>query len=220
MTDGLSASDVAVLSRDNDGFGNGSWWILFLLSGMCGRGFGHGEGYGESPLVASEFTRVNDDFLYTNMRGDVQAGFASVQRDTDRIDIDVRGGFAGIEHGLHAMDVSNLHSFNGVGREIAQLGSQMQSCCCETNRNIDAVRYEAAKNTCDIIQANNCNTQKIIDMFTQTTIQDLRDKLQDQKFENSQLVQNGYIVGQLQPVAKPAYMAANPYATGCANGYV
>jgi hypothetical protein len=49
--------------------------------------------------------------------------------------------------------------FNGIQRDMCQgfstlnsgitnLGYQMQNCCCDTNRNIDAVRYEAAKKTC------------------------------------------------------------------------
>lgn len=51
MTDGLSASDVAVLTggtgRNNDGWGgDGCWWIvLFLLFGMFGWG-GFGNGWG------------------------------------------------------------------------------------------------------------------------------------------------------------------------------
>ena len=52
MTDGLTASDVAVLTgntRNNDGFnGDGCWWIiLFLLFGMFGwGGYGFGGGFG------------------------------------------------------------------------------------------------------------------------------------------------------------------------------
>lgn len=89
------------------------------------------------------------------------------------------------------MDLKNLMStwkeyqkwlkdqgINSVNGNISQLGYQMQNCCCETNRNIDAVRYENAKNTCDIITAGQANTQRIIDIMTQDKIEALRTELQ------------------------------------------
>lgn len=65
------------------------------------------------------------------------------------------------------------------------------------------------------------NTQRIIDTITCNTIQDLRDRLQDEKLANSQCAQNAYLVSQLQPVARPAYITASPYAAqnvGCCSG--
>jgi len=236
------------------GGGMGMLFLLFALmggrgfgcgfGGGCGDGYGYGHGCGgygyggpgygyggygcgygcESPQVSNEFTRVNDNFLYTNLRGDMQAGFAGAQRDADRTEGAINCGFKTTDGMLYNMNTTNLQGFNcvdkslcqGFGKtaaEIAQLSFQQQQCCCDIERDIDSVKFENAKNTCDIIQAANCNTQKIIDTITCNEIQTLRDKLQDEKFSNSQLMQNQYLVGQLQPVSKPAYITCSPYAS-------
>ena len=43
----MSLSDIAAVTRDNDGFGgaNGAWWIIILLL-ICGCGNGCGNGCG------------------------------------------------------------------------------------------------------------------------------------------------------------------------------
>lgn len=58
--------------------------------------------------------------------------------------------------------------------------------------------------------------------MTQNTIQELRDKLQEEKFANSQCAQNAYLINALQPSPRPAYVVANPYCNynygcGCGN---
>ena len=86
----------------------------------------------------------------------------------------------------------------------------------ETNRNIDAVRYENAKNTCDIINANTANTQRIMDMLAQNQMQNLRDELYSTRAALSNNIQTQNILGALQPVPRPAYVTSSPYA---ANNY-
>lgn len=97
----------------------------------------------------------------------------------------------------------------------------MAECCCGINRNIDAVRYENAKNTCniitnanmntrDLIEAGNANTQRIIDMMTQNVIQDLRDKNTALTLQVSQQAQTSSIVDALKPCPRPAYIVQNP----------
>lgn len=84
---------------------------------------------------------------------------------------------------------------------------------CNVNRNIDAIRYENAKNTSDIIYANNANTQKILDAFAQQQIQTLRDELSTTRNALSNNLQTQNILGALQPVPRPAYVTASPYTS-------
>ena len=50
-------------------------------------------------------------------------------------------------------------SMDGNGLSVAgmqntnALATQLSDCCCTTQRSIDAVRYENARNTCDIVNA-------------------------------------------------------------------
>lgn len=80
----------------------------------------------------------------------------------------------------------------------------------ETNRNIDAVRYENAKNTCDIIQAGNANTQRIIDTFTQDKIDQLRDSLQSANLALSNAAQTQNILSSIG-----RYVTNPPCPTPC-----
>ena len=64
---------------------------------------------------------------------------------------------------------------------------------CTTQRAIDSVKYENAKNTCDIIRAGQDNTRAILDFLTSDKISTLTAENQALKFQASQTAQNAYI---------------------------
>ena len=205
-SNGLSVADVAALqNRDNDGMfgGAGGTWIwvffLFFLLAWGGNGFGFGNGAGaQGALTRADLCQ---DFNFNGL----QNGVRSIQN--------------GLCDGFYAMNTTMLQGFNGLGNQIQENRFASQQCCCETNRNIDSVRAENYRNTCEIVNAIRTDGDATRSMLTQNTIQELRDKLQDAKFENSQFLQNQYLVNQLQPVARPAYITCSPYsANGCGNG--
>lgn len=61
-----------------------------------------------------------------------------------------------------------------------------------------SVAYESQKQTCDIINAGNANTQRIIDTLNNHWSLETSQNLQDAKFELSQLKQNMYLVNTLK----------------------
>jgi hypothetical protein len=143
----------------------------------------------------------------------VQRGF-----DTSAI----LGKLDGITNGICQLGYDNLAQVNSVNQNvmqqgfntqsgIANLGYQMQDCCCTTNRNIDSVRYENAKNTCDIINAQNAGVQRILDRMCQSEIQTLRDNNMMQAFQLSQQAQNATLISTLLPTPVPAYLSCSPY---------
>lgn len=105
--------------------------------------------------------------------------------------------------------------FNGLQHSI-------DSCCCTTQRSLDSVKYENAKNTCDIIRAGQDNTRAILDFLTTDKISTLTAENQALKFQASQTAQNAFItanqeaqtaelirrLGRDCPV--PAYVVPNP----------
>ena len=203
---GLSVADAIALERGNDDNfgGNGMWmmmFLFFLLAWGGGGGFGFGNNAANQALTRSELCH---DMNFQSM------GNA------------VRGVQNGLCDGFYAMNTSMLNGFNGVQRDmcsgfnginqnINQARFDVQNCCCETNRNIDSVRYENAKNTCEIINANNANTQRIIDHLTRNEVQTLRDQLQTANFQLSQQAQNNTLINALQPTPRPAYITCSPY---------
>lgn len=203
-----SLADIAAVSGDkNDGIfgGDSSGFIvliLFLIMLSGGAGFGWG-GNGNGALTRAELAQ----------------GFAdnTVVRKLD-------GVTQGLCDGFYAQNTTMLNGFNGLGQEIANNRFAQQNCCCNIERNIDSVKYENAQNTCAIVNAIKEDGDKTRNLLTQSEIQALRDKLQDTRFELSQVNQNATIIGALQQKAPiPAYTVMSPYmsnlyACGYGNG--
>lgn len=218
MTDGLTASDVAVLTgntRNNDGFnGDGCWWIiLFLLFGMFGwGGYGFGGGYGGGGTNTPGFQ-----------------GFAT------RSDIDAALATQGIESGITGIGTQLCNGFAGVNSAIANLGYQNQQCCCDLKQAIGDVNYNMAAQTnilqnsvnnngnaiqqalnsgfCDVIEAQNAGTQRIIDTITQDKIQSLQTELQSAQLQLSNQAQTTNIINALRPTPTPSYPVMSPYTS-------
>ena len=201
-----SLADIAAVSGDrNDGIfgGDSSGFIvliLFLIMLSGGAGFGWG-GNGNGALTRAELSQ----------------GFAdnTVLRKLDGIT-------DGLCDGFYAQNTTMLNGFNGLGQEIANNRFAQQNCCCNIERNIDSVKYENAQNTCAIVNAIKEDGDKTRNLLTQSEIQALRDKLQDTRFELSQVNQNATIIGALQQKAPiPAYTVMSPYMSNlyACNGY-
>lgn len=106
---------------------------------------------------------------------------------------------------------------NSITSEGRALQNQLASCCCDTNRNIDAVRYENAQNTCAITTAIHAEGEQTRALITANEVQALRDKVQELSLAQSQCAQNAYLTQALRPFPVPAYQVSNPYC-GCGAG--
>ena len=201
-----------------DGFGYGGgcmWfvWIFVIFALMGGGGFG-GWGGGNAALNGA-LTR-NDLFDGFNSQ-DIKEGIRGVQN--------------GLADGFYAQNTTMLQGFNGIQREVMQANYQLgaavaenrfatQHGFCDTNRNIDAVRAENYKNTCEITSAIHAEGEATRALITANTMQDLRDKLADRdrdlmtaNFQLSQQAQSANLIGALRPFPQPAYITCSPYQT-------
>ena len=159
--DNYSLSDIrAATGADENGWGGGgAWWIIILFLFMFGMG-GGGWGWGN---------RGNDALT----RAEMQQGF-----DTQEITRKLDGLSYGMCDGFYAQNTTMLNGFAGVTAAVRDAQFAAQQCCCETNRNIDGVRYDAQKNTCDIITAIHAEGEATRNMMQQNEIQQLRDRIQ------------------------------------------
>lgn len=98
---------------------------------------------------------------------------------------------------------------------FCDLGFGMQAGFDRTNtgleRGFSQVGYETQKQTCDIINAGNANTQRIIDTLNNHWNDENQRKIQDLKFELSQERQNNLILNRLNG-------CGCGYNNGCSNG--
>ena len=207
---GLTVADALVLqNRNTDGMFNGAggtWiWVFFLFFllawGGNGFGFGGGNAVTQGALTRAElYDGLNYNQLENAVRN-VQNGLCDgfYAQNTTMLQ-----GFNGVQNAL-------CNGFNSVNQNINQAQFNAQQCCCETNRNIDAVRYENAKNTCDIINAIHADGEATRAQMTQNTIQELRDQLQAAQLQLGNLSQTNTLIDQLRPCARPAYITCSPY---------
>ena len=240
MTDGLSASDVALLQGNNrscdDGMwgGNGAWWIvLFLIFGWGNRGFcgfgGNGNGVGsgayDNYVLASDFATIQRQ---------LSDGFNAVEKGIDTVRNGLCDGF-----------YTQAQLVNGVNMNIMQgnnaIQSQLAQCCCDIREGISGINYNLATQACGIgrqiesgfaqtnynMAAQNCQTlqaidkvgDRVIDYLANEKMQTLRDENQALRLAASQQAQNNYLIDQLgQKCPIPAYITCNPFAPVQNNG--
>jgi hypothetical protein len=193
MGSGIGLGDAMILASRNGG--NGQWdnpFMYLVWLAVLGNGGLGGFGGGNGALT----------------RADLTMGFN---------DQDTRAGIRGIQQGLcdgfYAVNTGMLNGFNGVTSAIS-------GCCCETNRNIDAVRYENSRNTCDIVNAIHGEGAATRELIREQATEALREKLnetqrqlQSANGQLSQLSQTRTIIDTLRPIPVPAYTVQSPYVS-------
>ena len=182
-------SDIRAAVDGGDGMmggGSGAWWIIILFLFLFGNnGFGGNRG------------------------NEIQQGF-----DTAEVTRKLDGLANGLCDGFYAQNTTMLNGFNTLGMQIAENRFAAQNCCCETNRNIDAVRYEAQKNTCDITTAIHAEGEATRAMIQANEIQTLRDKVH-------YLEQNAALCGVVRyPNAMTYNAGASPFCYSACNGNI
>ena len=210
MDSNYSLADIRAATHDDDGYGGqGSWfWIVVLFLFMFGFGRnGWGNDANNGALTRAEMTDGFNNQSILNKLNGLENGLCD---------------------GFYAQNNTMLQGFSTMGNQIMQNQFAMKECCCETNRNIDAVRYENSKNTCEITTAIHNEGEQTRALIQANTIQNLRDRLeaksqelQTANFQLSQQAQNATLINELRPCAKPAYITFSPYQArnfGCGCG--
>ena len=201
-----SLADIAAANGGTNAM-NEMWnnpFIYLVWLAVLGRGGLFGGNGANDPAVQGALTR-----------SDLFEGF-----NNQDVNGQLRGITNGICDGFYAINSGLKDGFYGVQSGITELGYGMKDCCCGINRNIDAVRYEAAKNTCDITSAIHAEGEATRALINANTVQALRDKLEDKdralltaNFQLSQQAQNAYLINEIRPVSKPAYITCSPYTS-------
>lgn len=219
-----------------DGFGgNGAWWIiiLFLFAMMSGWGNNGNNANGGvayvpygAPMGGANFVQQGFD------QAAIMAGIGGIQNA-------VSNGFANAE-------VSRCNSLANITAGINNLGMSMQNCCCENRAATADLKYTIATEACadraavtqalqEVTMQNNANTQRILDMMCQNTIDaknekiaELQNQLTMANLAASQNAQTAAILANneaqtaaleqyLAPTPRPAYVVQNPNC--CAQNY-
>lgn len=138
-----SLSDLAAVTRDNDGFcGTGGGWLawilLFALFGGNGFGFGSRGQAATTDEVAAGFNFAG----INNKLNELTAGQANINQN--------------LGNAICQLGYQELQNINGLERQIAD-------CCCTTQRAIDSVRFDMANYSAATNANITAGVQKVLD---------------------------------------------------------
>jgi hypothetical protein len=196
MSHDLTPADVMAMNGTNNEMWNNPFIYLVWLA-VLGNGGLFGNRGANDAAVQGAITR-----------SDLFEGFNNQ---------DVNGQLRGITNGLcdgfYAINSGMKDGFYATQTGIKDGFYGIKDALCGTNRNIDGVKYDLST----AIHAEGEATRALIN---QNTIQELRDRLEARDrevmvrdFQLSQLAQNQYLVNEIRPCAKPAYITCSPYTT-------
>lgn len=166
-----SLSDVAAVTRGNDGFGWGAdgmgfFWIfaLLLLPGLFGGGFWGNRGANGEPVTEAGLCNAMN--------------FNNLENAVGRLGDSQTAGFNGLQRDL-------CQGFSAINAGINQVRFDNQQCCCETQRLLDRNDYNAAMNTASINANTTAQTQKILDAICGNRMTDMQNQINQLQLHNA-----------------------------------
>jgi len=234
----VGLGDAMLLANQNrDGFANGGcfFWVIILFWLMAGNnGWGNNGNANMAAELSAAQTRAT--VWESNDAQSMQNSIRDVARQINQVGDGIASSFVALNGQLNngftnqmrdnfGLQTTMMGGFNNVAQAVNENRFAAQQCCCETNRNIDSVNYNAAMNTANINTTATANTQKILDKLCameasakDAEIANLRQALAGSQLAYSQQAQNAQLITALRPFPNPAYIVGSPYATtncGC-----
>lgn len=209
----------AMALNNSNAWINNPFMYLIWLAFFGGDGFGWGRrGQGLTQAELQEgFNNQNVMRGINGITNGLSDGFYAVNTNAlqgqNQLQRDLCAGFSAVNAGITNVGYQ-------LGGQLAENRFAQQSCCCETNRNIDSVKYENAQNTCAITTAIHSEGEATRQLITDNVIQALRDKIADKdrdlqaaRYQTSQLQQNGTIIEAVRQLLGQRGCAGCQYLT-------
>lgn len=219
------------------GYGNDGWgwiWIILILAVFGGwGGNGYFGGMGGANGAAQNYVLSSD---FATIQRQLSDGFGATESKLDSI-----------SNGICSLGYDQLAQMNGINTNIMTVGNAIQTqladCCCKTQSGIERINTGNAMNTAAIqasikdcccenekatmqtrydMATQNCNTLQAIDKLGDRIIDRINqgeNAAKDAKIaEQACVINNQYLLSQINRTPIPAYVVQNPYCQ-CNNGY-
>lgn len=188
---GLSASDIALMTNRNDAWSESSFFWIFALLILAGGGF-NGGFFGNGGLgnatAAGQMATQND----------VQRGFDNLGLQDQSRDI-----LAAVHDGtVEAVSATNQAKYDNinVAKDIqaaitaqisevktaqAQSLANQNQCCSNTLRAIDNVNYQSAQNVANLTASLTEQIQGVKDLINGNRMADMQSQINDLQLQNA-----------------------------------
>lgn len=237
-TSQLSAADVAAVTRNNDGYGNGmfgnEWaWIVILLLFGWGRNGNWGGGNCGSNATCATPADVNAAVDQQTLISKIDQQTYGLADSFTALNNTLNNNFRGIDNAICTLGYQGAQHANNLSAQLAdcccgikgeikdvayanamntnQLDRRISDCCCAAEKMNMQNRFDAQAYNCNTLQAIDKLGDRIIDYMSAEKTQALRDENFALRLSASQSAQNAYLINQLkEPCAVPAYVVPNP----------
>lgn len=178
---------------DGFGFGGSGIWLFAILALMWGGPFNNRGQFPTNERAATVEDLANQS-NFTRLEDQVRTNGQSIQSVATNL-----------YNGICDLGYEMASKFGETDKQIAE-------CCCNINRNIDAVRYENALNTANINANTTAGVQRILDQLC-------ADKAAAQQARISQLELQQALCGVVRYPLSTTYTAGYPFNSGCSGCY-
>ena len=211
-----------------NGWGGGMDSIIGLaaLGLIFGDGFGFGGGNrGQAATQADLAAGFNNSAVLSSLN-DIKLGQSNATNYNNQ-------GFAGLNttlmSGFHGVDNAICTQGYNVQAGFNSLSHQLSDCCCDNRAAVADLKYTIGSEFCALGNAINTQTRDITDtirdgfarMDAQANaryIAELERKLNNCDRDAALQGLGNYLLSELRPCPKPAYITCNPYAASWGNG--
>lgn len=184
------------------GFGGDGIWALLIFAMIFNGGWGGfgNNGYNNlatTEYVSSEFTQRDINSGFQNTNNLIAGGFANVNSNISGLKSDV------LEN-RYAAQLSACNTQRDILQQTNELNTNLLTTALQSQAKMDEC-------CCNIRAEGISNTQKILDVLNQNTIDALRSEVNDLK---NTITANGIgtsIVNQVRPYPVPSYIVSSPY---------
>ena len=205
--DNYSLSDLAAVSKDNDGWGGGggAWWIiilfLFVFMGGGWGGFNRQGEFGQYATAASQ-----QEILFGQHFGQLNDRITNVGNGLCTLGYEMQGNI-----GQLGREVALAQA--GTNTTIMQTGNSIQGqiaqCCCDNRLATANLSAQMDRQTCDITTAIHAEGEA-----TRALMQALRDKVASLEMDNRMCGVVRYPNGLTYSAGSSPFCGCN---SGCGN---
>ena len=212
--DNYSLSDLAAVTRDNDGNGWGSGWflivVLFLfMFGFGGNGWNRQGEFGQYATAASQ-----QEILFGQQFGQINDRLTNIGNGICNLGYEMQGNI-----GQLGKEVALAQA--GTNTTIMQTGNSIQSkiasCCCEQRLATANLSAQMDRQTCDITTAIHAEGEATRALMQANEMQALRDKVASLEMDNRMCGVVRYPSGYTYNAGSSPFCGCN---SGCCNGNI